>query len=76
MILCIIIEDPVKCLDYQPYPQNSLLKMMKDIFSSYTTSNLFYKNDVRVLIDIVMRQFNDGFSDNKVRILLSLLKIA
>ncbi|XP_065199507.1 NCK-interacting protein with SH3 domain [Planococcus citri] len=53
-------KDPAKFLDHQPSAANSLLKIITDIFASDETSNLFYKNDVAVLIDIVLRNLVDN----------------
>ncbi|KAK7597833.1 hypothetical protein V9T40_010058 [Parthenolecanium corni] len=58
-------KDPVKILEHEPYPSNSLLKMITDIFSSETASNIFYKNDVKVLIEIVLRQLTDDLPNSK-----------
>lgn len=52
-------RDPTQCLNYESNSRNSLLKMITDIFSNDLTSNLFYNNDVKVLIDIVLRQLMD-----------------
>lgn len=59
-------EDPARFLEHRPYPANSLLKMITDIFTSEDTSNLFYKNDVKVLIDIVLRNLIDNAPDYNV----------
>lgn len=40
--------------------------MITDIFSSETASNIFYKNDVKVLIEIVLRQLTDDLPNSKV----------
>lgn len=40
-------------------PVNSVLKMLVDLFSIPETTQLFYTNDVKVLIDILVRQLSD-----------------
>ncbi|XP_071960516.1 NCK-interacting protein with SH3 domain-like [Antedon mediterranea] len=52
-------DDPISMFDFEPKPQNSMVKFLADIFSSTETSNIFYTNDMRVLIDIVIRQLTD-----------------
>ncbi|XP_051169754.1 NCK-interacting protein with SH3 domain isoform X1 [Leptopilina boulardi] len=52
-------EDPVRIFDHQPAPPDSVLKMFVDLFSKEVTANLFYTNDVKVLIDIILRQLFD-----------------
>lgn len=61
-----ISEDPAKLMDHQPQAANSLLKIITDIFASDETSNLFYKNDVAVLIDIVLRNLIDNSPNYEV----------
>ncbi|XP_072176871.1 NCK-interacting protein with SH3 domain-like [Diadema setosum] len=59
--------DPVKMFEHSQDTQDSLLKFMGDIFSSPTTSDLFYSNDMKVLIDIVVRQMTDLLPGDQVR---------
>ena len=40
-------------------PVNSVLKILVDLFSIPETTNLFYTNDIKVLIDILVRQLSD-----------------
>lgn len=40
-------------------PINSVLKMFVDLFIAPETANLFYTNDNKVLIDILVRQLSD-----------------
>lgn len=40
-------------------PVNSVLKMLVDLFSAPETTLLFYTNDIKVLIDILVRQLSD-----------------
>ena len=53
------IDDPVNIFGYLDRCPDSLLKFFEDIFSSETTSGLFFTNDLMVLIDIVLRQVSD-----------------
>ena len=62
-------EDPVRMFDHEPKPPDSLLKVMGDIFSSPTTSGIFYTNDMMVFIDIIIRQLNDLASGDSVSLL-------
>ncbi|XP_049792727.1 NCK-interacting protein with SH3 domain [Schistocerca nitens] len=52
-------EDPVRVFEHQPAPPHSVLKLFKDLFSLEVTAALFYTNDVKVLIDIIVRQLAD-----------------
>lgn len=47
-------------------PVNSVLKMLVDLFSIPETTELFYTNDVKVLIDILVRQLSDLSSGDDV----------
>lgn len=59
-------EDPVRIFDHQPAPMHSVLKLFIDIFSMDITASLFYTNDIKVLIDIVLRQLFDIPPGDKV----------
>lgn len=53
-------EDPLLYFDHERLMlPNSVLKMFVDLFSTPDTSNLFYTNDNKVLIDILVRQLSD-----------------
>ncbi|KAL0271998.1 UNVERIFIED_CONTAM: hypothetical protein PYX00_005141 [Menopon gallinae] len=52
-------DDPVRIFDHEPAPQHSVLKLFIDMFSVVGTADLFYTNDVKVLIDIIVRQLAD-----------------
>lgn len=52
-------EDPVRIFDHVPAPPHSLLKLFNDLFSRRTTASLFYTNDIKVLIDIIVRNISD-----------------
>ncbi|XP_041458098.1 NCK-interacting protein with SH3 domain-like [Lytechinus variegatus] len=59
--------DPVKMFDHCSDTQDSLLKFMADMFSSPATSDLFYSNDMKVLIDIIVRQITDLCPGDQMR---------
>ncbi|XP_011565114.3 NCK-interacting protein with SH3 domain [Plutella xylostella] len=52
-------EDPVRIFDHEPEPPHSVLKLVTDVFSRKKTADHFYTNDVKVAIDIVVRQLAD-----------------
>lgn len=45
---------------------SSVLKFAIDLYSIEGTSQLIYTNDVKVLIDIIIRQLNDLSDTDKV----------
>jgi Protein of unknown function (DUF2013) len=47
--------------------------MLVDLFSIPETTNLFYTNDIKVLIDILVRQLSDLSAGDMVRTLLNQL---
>lgn len=63
-----VAEDPVRIFDHEPGPPHSLLKLFIDVFGKEATANLFYTNDTKVLIDIVVRQLSDLSASDKVSI--------
>nr|XP_018904416.1 PREDICTED: NCK-interacting protein with SH3 domain [Bemisia tabaci] len=52
-------EDPVRIFDHTPAPPDSVLKLFLDLFSNEQAANLFYTNDMKVLIDVIVRQIAD-----------------
>jgi hypothetical protein len=58
-VLFVAIEDPVRIFDHLPAPPHSVLKLFVDLFSNAQTAALFYTNDTKVLIDIIVRQLAD-----------------
>lgn len=59
-VLCLVFsEDPVRTFDHEPAPPHSVVKLFLDLFSRRTIADLFYTNDVKVLIDIVVRNISD-----------------
>ncbi|XP_063994558.1 NCK-interacting protein with SH3 domain isoform X1 [Diachasmimorpha longicaudata] len=67
-------EDPVRIFDHEPAPPHSVLKLFIDLFGSEITASLFYTNDVKVLIDIVLRQLFDIPPGEKRRLYLELCR--
>ncbi|XP_067641873.1 NCK-interacting protein with SH3 domain isoform X2 [Eurosta solidaginis] len=60
-------EDPVRVLKHSTESMNSVLKMFIDIFSNPDTAGMFYTNDNKVLIDILVRQLSDLCAGNPMR---------
>lgn len=60
-------EDPVRVFKHEPAPSHSVLKLFIDIFSKPTSAQLFYTNDVKALIDIIVRQLSDLSPEDKKR---------
>ncbi|XP_038215929.1 NCK-interacting protein with SH3 domain [Zerene cesonia] len=52
-------EDPVRIFDHEPAPTHAVLKLVIDLFSRKKTADHFYTNDVKVAIDIIVRQLAD-----------------
>jgi len=69
------VDDPVKLLKHTSPPSNSVLKMFVDLFSLPETASLFYTNDNKVLIDILVRQLSDLSPGDPVSILFIYLLI-
>ncbi|XP_017887496.1 NCK-interacting protein with SH3 domain [Ceratina calcarata] len=67
-------EDPVRIFDHEPQPPHSVLKLFIDLFNNDITASLFYTNDVKVLIDIILRQLYDMFPGDKRRQYLELCR--
>jgi hypothetical protein len=53
------VEDPVRIFEHVPAPPHSVVKLFVDLFSNAQTAALFYTNDTKVLIDIIVRQLAD-----------------
>nr|XP_012229335.1 PREDICTED: NCK-interacting protein with SH3 domain isoform X1 [Linepithema humile] len=67
-------EDPVRIFDHEPQPPHSVLKLFIDLFSNDAIASLFYTNDVKVLVDIILRQLFDMFPGDKRRQYLELCR--
>ncbi|XP_050345599.1 NCK-interacting protein with SH3 domain isoform X2 [Nymphalis io] len=59
VLLLLNREDPVHIFDHEPAPAHSVLKLAIDLFSRKKTAEHFYTNDVKVAIDIIVRQLAD-----------------
>ncbi|XP_023248469.1 NCK-interacting protein with SH3 domain isoform X3 [Copidosoma floridanum] len=66
--------DPVRIFDHEPAPPNSILKLFIDLFTSDETASLFYTNDIKILIDIILRQLFDISPGDKRRQYLELCR--
>ncbi|KAF6206927.1 hypothetical protein GE061_018163 [Apolygus lucorum] len=60
-------DDPIEKLKVHDTPYHSVLKLLKDVFSSRSTAKFFYTNDIKVLIDIIVRQITDQPPNSKRR---------
>ncbi|XP_052872723.1 NCK-interacting protein with SH3 domain [Anopheles cruzii] len=60
-------EDPVHTLRHTPVNINPVLKMLVDLFSRPETASIFYTNDNKVLIDILVRQLSDLSAGEPIR---------
>ncbi|XP_043270759.1 NCK-interacting protein with SH3 domain isoform X2 [Venturia canescens] len=67
-------EDPVRIFDHEPAPPQSVLKLFVDLFGNDFTASMFYTNDIKVLIDIVLRQLFDIPPGDKRRHYLELCR--
>ncbi|XP_025837344.1 NCK-interacting protein with SH3 domain [Agrilus planipennis] len=69
-------EDPVRIFDHEPAPPHSVLKLFLDLFNNENTADLFYTNDIKVLIDIVVRNIADlSPGDNRRQQYLELCRL-
>lgn len=59
--------DPIHIAGQPLNLPNSVLKLTTDTFSSKAAADLFYTNDIKVLIDIVTRCVTDLGPGDKVR---------
>lgn len=53
------VEDPAPMFDHLPKPDNSVMKILQDMYSRPETSFILYTNDAKVLIDIILRHLID-----------------
>ncbi|KAF4097187.1 NCK-interacting protein with SH3 domain-like [Onychostoma macrolepis] len=60
-------EDPVCVFDHTPPAPHSVLKFLQDVFSSRDTSDIFYRTDLMVMIDIAVRQISDLSPGDRMR---------
>ncbi|KAH8387706.1 hypothetical protein KR093_009002 [Drosophila rubida] len=61
------LDDPTRLLKHHNEHMNTVLRMFIDIFSHPDTAGMFYTNDIKVLIDIVVRQLSDLDAGNVLR---------
>ncbi|XP_064457869.1 NCK-interacting protein with SH3 domain-like isoform X2 [Ornithodoros turicata] len=52
-------DDPARVLTHELNVPNSVLKILVELFADPATAELFYTNDVSVLVDIIARQLSD-----------------
>ncbi|XP_065155397.1 NCK-interacting protein with SH3 domain [Atheta coriaria] len=60
-------EDPSRIFDHEPAPPHSVVKLFNDLFNVQKTADLFYTNDVKVCIDITVRNISDLSAGDKRR---------
>lgn len=56
----------MRIFDHEPAPPHAVLKLFLDLFNRPGTASLFYTNDVKVMIDIVVRNISDLSPGDKV----------
>uniref|UniRef100_A0A8C2IQP7 NCK interacting protein with SH3 domain n=1 Tax=Cyprinus carpio TaxID=7962 RepID=A0A8C2IQP7_CYPCA len=61
-------EDPVCVFDHAPPAPHSVLKFLQDVFSSRDTSDIFYRSDLMVMIEIAVRQISDLSPGDRMRV--------
>ncbi|XP_032892790.1 NCK-interacting protein with SH3 domain isoform X3 [Amblyraja radiata] len=60
-------DDPVSIFKHQPQPPHSVLKFLQDVFADKDTARIFYRTDMMVMIDIIVRQASDLSPGEKIR---------
>ncbi|XP_078065420.1 NCK-interacting protein with SH3 domain isoform X4 [Mustelus asterias] len=60
-------DDPVSIFKHQPQAAHSVLKFLQDIFADKDTARIFYRTDMMVMIDIIVRQISDLSPGEKIR---------
>ncbi|XP_078400002.1 NCK-interacting protein with SH3 domain isoform X2 [Cetorhinus maximus] len=60
-------DDPVVIFKHQPQPPHSVLKFLQDVFADKDTARIFYRTDMMVMIDIIVRQISDLSPGEKIR---------
>ncbi|XP_067907420.1 NCK-interacting protein with SH3 domain-like isoform X2 [Heterodontus francisci] len=60
-------DDPVNIFKHQPQPPHSVLKFLQDVFADKDTARIFYRTDMMVMIDIIVRQTSDLSPGEKIR---------
>ena len=49
----------MKIFEHEPQPPDSIMKFLQDLYSNPETSSILYTNDVKVLVDIILRHLID-----------------
>ncbi|KAM9759191.1 NCK-interacting protein with SH3 domain [Menidia menidia] len=60
-------DDPVCMFKHTPPAPHSVLKFLQDVFADRETSDIFYRTDMMVMIDIAVRQISDLSPGEKLR---------
>ncbi|KAM9408868.1 NCK-interacting protein with SH3 domain [Pholidichthys leucotaenia] len=60
-------DDPVCMFKHTPPAPHCVLKFLQDVFASRETAGIFYSTDMRVMIDITVRQISDLSPGDKLR---------
>lgn len=60
-------EDPVCVFTHSPPAPHAVLKFLQDVFASRDTSDIFYRSDLMVMIDIAVRQISDLSPGDRMR---------
>uniref|UniRef100_A0A8C4TNH8 NCK interacting protein with SH3 domain n=1 Tax=Erpetoichthys calabaricus TaxID=27687 RepID=A0A8C4TNH8_ERPCA len=60
-------DDPVRMFNHQPQPPHSVLNFLQDVFSNVETASIFYRTDMMVMIDIIVRQISNLSPGDKLR---------
>ncbi|XP_077085969.1 NCK-interacting protein with SH3 domain [Siphateles boraxobius] len=60
-------EDPVCVFTHSPPAPHAVLKFLQDVFSSRDTSDIFYRSDLMVMIDVSVRQISDLSPGDRMR---------
>ncbi|ROL54771.1 NCK-interacting protein with SH3 domain [Anabarilius grahami] len=65
--VCVCAEDPVCVFTHSPPAPHAVLKFLQDVFASRDTSDIFYRSDLMVMIDIAVRQISDLSPGDRMR---------
>ncbi|XP_023699036.1 NCK-interacting protein with SH3 domain isoform X2 [Paramormyrops kingsleyae] len=60
-------DDPVCMFTHEPPAPNAVLKFLQDVFASRDSGHIFYRTDMMVMIDIIVRQISDLSPGDKLR---------
>lgn len=60
-------DDPVCLFNHSPPAPHAVLKFLQDVFASPDTSDIFYRTDLMVMIDIAVRQISDLSPGDRMR---------